>query len=99
MSGSQAPPRNRRSVFALPLAVWAIMLALMAVSVAIAFLPLGPGKLFANLAISGAQAALVAAILMRLDRASALVRLAAAAAFVWIAMLFTLSGADYFSRP
>ncbi len=97
MTGRTGQPP--RSLLALPLAAWAALLALMAASTGVAFLPIGRDKLFVSVGISVVQAGLVGAILMRLDRASMLVRLAAAAAFLWIAFLFTLSGADYFSRP
>ena len=88
-----------RSLYRAPLLAWAGLLALLALSVGVSRLPLGGGRLFANVGVATAQAAIVALLFMRLDRASPLVRIAAGAALLWIAFMFTLAGADYFMRP
>ena len=54
-------------------------------------LPLGPLKLPLNLAVVAVQAVVMGLVFMRLNRASALVRLAAVGGFLWIALMFVLT--------
>ena len=87
-----------RRVWAGPLAVWAALLALLALNVALALAPLGAGKTAANLAVAGIMVAVLAVTFMRLDRATSLVRPAAAAGVLWASFLFLLAGADILAR-
>ena len=91
---SRSPP-----VWRGPLFVWAALVALLALSVAAAFSPLGAAKTTVSLAIAGVKAALIAVVFMRLDRSSNLVRLAALAGLVFASFLFLLTAGDYLTRP
>jgi cytochrome c oxidase subunit 4 len=59
-----------------------------------AFVPLGLYNLPLALTIAGAKALLIAIMFMELRLAKSFIRLAAAAAFVWIAIMFALTFSD-----
>ena len=82
-----------------PALVWVGLLALLALNIGIAHLPLDRAKPAANLAVAVVQASLMFTVFMRLNRASALVRLTAAAGLVWLSFLFLIGSADFFTRP
>ena len=82
-----------------PALVWVGLLALLALNVGVAFLPLGPAKTPLNLALAVIQASLMFAVFMRLNRASTLVKLTAGAGFVWLSFLFLIGSADFLTRP
>ena len=100
MSGS-APPRRHLSlpIWIAPLLVWAVLVALLLISLGAAFLPLGPAKTSISLGIAGLKAGLIAFVYMRLDLASGLVRLAALAGLIWVIFMFALTCADFMTRP
>jgi cytochrome c oxidase subunit 4 len=77
---------------------WVALMALLALTVGLAFVPLGPFKPLVAYAIATAKAALVLWFFMEMRREGGLLRLAAAAGFVWISILLTLSLADYLTR-
>jgi cytochrome c oxidase subunit 4 len=77
---------------------WAALMALLCLTAASAFVPLGWGNLAVNLIIAVAKAALIGLVFMRLVRGGALPRLAVAVAALWIGIFFTLVLADYLSR-
>lgn len=77
---------------------WAVLMALLALTVGATFLPLGPFMPFVNLGIAFAKAALIFWVFMHLRELGPLVRLAAAGAFAWLAILFLLTAADYLFR-
>jgi cytochrome c oxidase subunit 4 len=77
---------------------WLALLALLALTVALSFAPLGPFRLAASLLIAGAKAALIGWIYMDLRRASGVVRLAAIAAFVLLGVLIVLACVDAAAR-
>ena len=89
---------GRNGVWAAPLAVWAVLVGLLLLSVGAAFAPLGPFKTATSLAIAGVKAILIGLVFMRLDRASNLVRIAALAGLIWASFLFLLAGLDYLAR-
>ena len=80
------------------LSVWAGLMALLALSCLAAYGPFGEATTAINFGLAATQAALVAVLFMRLDRADALVRLAAACGLFWASILFTLTLADTLSR-
>ena len=82
-----------------PTLVWVGLLVLLAINIGIAHLPLGRAKTPINLLIAVVQASLMFTVFMRLNRASALVKLAAAAGLVWLSILFLIGSADYLTRP
>jgi cytochrome c oxidase subunit 4 len=77
---------------------WIALLVLLAVTCGSAYVSLGSLNLGVNFGIATAKALLVAWVFMHLKRSSALVRLFAAAAFVWLLILGGLSAADYVTR-
>lgn len=79
--------------------VWAALILLLALAIAIAELGILGGGLALRLAIAGVQIGLVWILYMHLGRASAPVRLASIAGFLWLSFLFTITFADYLTRP
>lgn len=77
---------------------WLALMVLLALTTASAYLPMGVWNTVANMAISCAKALLIALFFMHLGRAGALLRLAAAAGLVFLALLFGLSWSDYATR-
>ena len=82
-----------------PALVWVCLLALLAINIGVSFLPLGRAKTAVNLAVAVVQASLMFTVFMRLNRASALVKLTAAAGLVWLSFLFLIGSADFLTRP
>jgi len=78
--------------------VWAALLALLALTVFMAFLPLGMFKAPVAYAIATAKALLVLWFFMEMRREGGIPRLAMAAGFVWICVLLILSAADGLTR-
>ena len=78
--------------------VWLALLVLLAVTVGIAFLPLGWANTPLNLAISVTQAALVMLFSMHLRAAHPLVKIIAVIGFFGIAILIILSLFDVLTR-
>jgi caa(3)-type oxidase subunit IV len=77
---------------------WGVLLALMSVSLASAYVPLGAGNLAVGLSIAAAKSLIVLCVFMGLLRASALPRIVAAIGFFMLALLFALAGVDYATR-
>jgi cytochrome c oxidase subunit 4 len=77
---------------------WLALLALLATTAGCALLRLGWLNTAISLAIALAKALLVAIVFMRLQRAPALLRLAAVAGAVTLALLFGLALTDYTTR-
>lgn len=94
MSGPVTAGRVWRQV----LPVWLGLMALLALTCALAYAPLGPYQPAFGFGLAFAQAGLVALLFMRLDQANALIRLTAACGLFWAAILFTLTLADVLSR-
>jgi cytochrome c oxidase subunit IV len=78
--------------------VWLALLALIGTSIVAAFLPLGFWCFPLNLALSAIAALIVGILSMGLDRSPALDRLTAAAGFLFILVLFTITFCDIYSR-
>jgi len=76
-----------------------VLLVLQGLSLASAFLPLGPFNLAINLGIAAVMALLVLVVLMHLNHARAVTRLAAAAGFAFLGLMLWLMLADYLTRP
>ena len=81
------------------LAVWSALLALLALTTASAYLPLGIGNSLINLIIAAAKIGLIAVFFMHLHRSDAAIRLAAGAAFLFLFLLAFLSFGDFLTRP
>jgi cytochrome c oxidase subunit IV len=80
------------------LLVWAALMALLALTVGAAFLPIGMAKPWVAYAIATAKAILILWFFMEMRRESGLARLAAIAGFVWLAILIMLTATDYLTR-
>lgn len=78
--------------------VWLLLLGLLGSSTAIAFLPLGPWGFALDVGLSGAAALVVGIVSMDLARAPTLDRLAAAAGFFFLVVLFTITACDIYNR-
>jgi cytochrome c oxidase subunit 4 len=77
---------------------WLGLLALLTISAASAWVPLGWINTAIGLGIAAVKASLVALVFMRLRRSNWLLRLAALAGMCTLALLFFLSGTDYATR-
>lgn len=80
------------------LLVWAALLALLALTIAASFAPLGRGLPFVSYGIAIAKAALVVWIFMELRIRDGLQRIALGVGFVWLGILFVLLFADTLTR-
>ena len=95
---SAHPRKSVGGIWLRGLAVWALLLALLGASLVAAYTVSTPWAAAINFGIAATQAGLVALLFMRLDRADALVRLAAACGLFWLAILFALTLTDTLSR-
>jgi cytochrome c oxidase subunit 4 len=80
------------------LAAWATLLALLALTIAASFAPLGRVLPFVSYGIAIAKTAIVVWIFMELRVREGLQRIALAAGFAWLAVLFILLFADPLTR-
>ena len=78
--------------------IYLILLALLALTVAIAYVDLGPWGIVVALIIAIVKALLVMFYFMHLRSTNPLVWLFAGAGFVWLGILFFYSISDYLSR-
>jgi cytochrome c oxidase subunit 4 len=77
---------------------WLGLLGLMAANMALAYLRLGAFSPFAHVAVAAAMAAIVLIVFMELERGLTLLWVFAGAGFFWLAILFVLTGIDYWTR-
>jgi cytochrome c oxidase subunit 4 len=80
------------------LAAWIALLALLALTIAASFAPLGRVLPYVSYAIAIAKTAIVVWVFMELRKRDGLQRLGLAAGFVWLAILFVLLFADVLTR-
>ena len=80
------------------LLAWSGLLALLVLTVAASFAPLGHALPYISYGIAFAKTAIVAWIFMELRARDGLQRLALAAGFVWLAILLVLLFADTLAR-
>jgi cytochrome c oxidase subunit 4 len=78
--------------------VFAALIALTALTTGVSFIDLGKWNTVAALAIAVCKASLVALFFMHLKWSSGLMRIVLLAAFVWFAILVTLTLADELAR-
>ncbi|HXO18747.1 MAG TPA: cytochrome C oxidase subunit IV family protein [Thermoanaerobaculia bacterium] len=81
------------------IAVWAALLALTGITVAVAQVSLGPLNDVVALAVAVGKALLVLTFFMGLKDSGRLLRLTVIAGFFWLAILISITLADYLSRP
>lgn len=80
------------------LTVWALLMALLGLTVGAHYVVTGAWKVVANLGIGTIKAGLIAWYFMHLARSGGLVRLVAIIGPLWLALLIGLSLADYLTR-
>ena len=78
--------------------VWALLVALLALTVVFSTVLSGPPGLVAGLVIATLKAGLVAWCFMRLDEQPPLIRLTAFVGSAWLAILFAMTALDYVTR-
>ena len=78
--------------------ILAVEFVLLAIQVWAAFIPMGGYNTAANMGIAGLMALIGLLFFMELIHGSVLLRLAAAAGFFWLVIMFPLTFADYFTR-
>jgi cytochrome c oxidase subunit 4 len=78
--------------------IFAALIALTVLTTGVAFIDLGKGNTVAALAIAVCKASLVALFFMHLRWSSGLLRLVLLSAFVWFAILVTLTLGDELTR-
>ena len=92
------PTPDGRAIWRRLLPVWVALMALLAVTLTSAYLPLGGMNAGVALCIAAMKCLLIALFFMQLRRPDPLLRLAAGAATLWIAFLFALTFADLLTR-
>ena len=88
------PEERPKFIWRSNLAVWVVLMALVLLTLGLAFVPLGRLNMPLALTIAAAKTLLIAIMFMELSLAKSFIRLAAAAAFVWIAIMFALTFSD-----
>jgi cytochrome c oxidase subunit 4 len=91
-------PLRGRSPIMTCFITWVALMAFLALTFGSSYLPMGEWNTAINMAISGAKAALIAAVFMHLRHAGTLLRVAAVAGLLWLALLFGISSTDYATR-
>jgi cytochrome c oxidase subunit 4 len=97
-SSEAADPHAEMSM-ATYVAVFAALMVLLVLTVAVAFVHLGPLNLAAALAIAIVKALLVLIFFMHLKVSSRLTKIFVVATFLWLGILFVYTFSDYLSRP
>jgi cytochrome c oxidase subunit 4 len=77
---------------------WIALIALFALTLSAAYVPLGGGNFAAHLVIAAIMIGVLVTFLMDLQNAKTLVRIVAAAGLFWTILMFALTFNDYLSR-
>jgi cytochrome c oxidase subunit 4 len=77
---------------------WLALLALLAGNILLAYAGLASAAPTAQVAVAVTMAAIVIVVFMELDRGISLLWVFAGAGFFWLAILFLLTGIDYWTR-
>lgn len=78
--------------------VWLLLLGFLGGNIALAYFASGTIAAFAHVLIAAVMALIVLAVFMELDRGASLVWVFAGAGFFWLAILFAMTAADYWTR-
>jgi cytochrome c oxidase subunit 4 len=81
------------------LLIWIALLALLAVSLVLAYIPMGRLTTAIGVVIAVAKSTLVVLFFMELASAKSLIRLAAISGLIFLAAMFALTLADVLARP
>jgi len=95
---SAAERRRLRELARGPFFAWTALCGLLIATVALAYVPLGPGNIVVSLLIATLKAAIIAFVFMGLRAASGLVRLAAVVGWVFLFFLIFLASTDFLTR-
>jgi cytochrome c oxidase subunit 4 len=82
----------------LRVAIWAALLALLALTIVLALAPLGPLRLVAALVIAAAKAGLIGWFYMDLRKADGVTRLASVVGVIFITILILMASLDFALR-
>ena len=77
---------------------WLTLLLMLGGNTGLAYLGLGAFAPLIHVAVAAAMAAIVLLVFMELDRGFSLFWVFAGAGFFWLAILFALTGIDYWTR-
>jgi cytochrome c oxidase subunit 4 len=77
---------------------WVGLMVFLALTLGSSYIPMGPWNTGINMGISCAKALLIALFFMHLRGAGALLRVAAVAGLLWLALLFGISWSDFATR-
>jgi cytochrome c oxidase subunit IV len=80
------------------LRVWLALLALLALTTGLAYIPMGWFNTFTSVTIAFAKAVIIVLFFMHVKYKAPLARVFACAGLLWLAILFTLAFGDYFTR-
>jgi cytochrome c oxidase subunit IV len=86
------------SIWRSTIPVWLGLLALLVITLLLAYVPMGSFNTLASLGIACLKTALVAVYFMHLRRPVPLLRLAGVATLLWLLFMFTLTLADILER-
>lgn len=77
---------------------WIALVLLAGLNLGLSQIDLGPMSLAVPLVIGATMATIVTLLFMKLNRGITIDRIFAVSGLFWLAILFTLAGADYFTR-
>lgn len=95
---AETPRKTAWQLWRRNLMIWAALLALLILTLVVAYAPLGVSNTPIGLAIAAGKAALVVVLFMELSKSRALIQLTAMAGLVFVTVLFALTLADILSR-
>lgn len=90
--------RETIQIWVIPFAVWLALLALLAITVAAAYLPLGALNTTLSMAIAATKVALIALFFMKIATTRPLIQVSCLVGMFWLALMFALTAGDYLTR-
>ena len=90
--------RETIKIWVIPFAVWIALLVLLAITVATAYVPMGPFNTILNMGIAAAKVILIVLFFMKILASRPLIRLACTVGVFWMILMFTLTAGDYLTR-
>ena len=91
-------PRAGGAIIRRNLLTWAALVAALALTCTLAYVPMGSGNAVVSLGIATFKTLVIALFFMELRRPDPLLRLTASAALLWIGFMFALTMADQRTR-
>jgi cytochrome c oxidase subunit 4 len=90
--------RETVKIWVIPFGVWIALLALLAITVATAYVPLGAFNTILNMGIAVAKIALIVLFFMKILTSRPLIQLACMVGLFWLILMFVLTAGDYLTR-